>query len=152
MGQIVLTGSQPVMAASVLSLATNQPLPEQGLGIRRLYLIFDLVILALTIVLVLWLARIPGRHRRLAQRGIVRWSSLVWRTGLAAVVHFAWPLVLLYLALNVPAWKVLAMMQPDLSYWLEAVAMIVFLKGVLEISLAWRVFRQTHQSQTRQSV
>jgi CubicO group peptidase (beta-lactamase class C family) len=138
------------MAESVLSLATNQPLPEQGLGIGWLSLSFDLVVLALTIVLVLSLARMPGRHRRLAQRGIARWSALAWHSILFAVLHFAWPLVVLYLALNVPDWKVLVVYQPDLGYWLAAVALVVFLKGWLELALAWRVFRHTHQSQILQ--
>jgi Beta-lactamase len=135
------------MAQRVLSLAANRPFPEQGPGIRRLYMIFDLVILALTVVLVVSLAQIPGRHRRLAQHGIASRSGLVWRSGLAAVSYVAWPLLVLYLALRVLVWKVFVMYQPDLGYWLEAVAMVVFLKGLLEIALIWRVFRQTHQSQ-----
>ena len=154
------SGSSPLdgpstraMAESVLSLATNQPLPEQGPGNGRLYLLFDLVLLALTIVLVLALARIPGRYQRLAQGGIARWSGLVWRSGLVAVLHFAWPLVVLYLALNVPAWQVYVMLfQPDLGYWLQAVALVVFIKGLLEIALLWRVFRQPHQRQILQPV
>ena len=134
------------MAESVLSLATNQPLPEQGLGHGRLYLIYDLVLAGLTIVLIMSLARIPRRYRRLAQRGITRWSGLVWRGGLAAALHFAWPLCILFLALNSPAWKVyVTMYQPDLGYWAQAVAAVVFLKGLLEIGLIWRVFRQTGQ-------
>ena len=135
------------MAQSVLSLAMNQPLPDQGRGIRRLYIIFDLVILALTVALVISLARIPRRYRRLAQRGIANRSGLIWRSGLVAVSHFAWPLLVLYLALNVLVWKVYVMYQPDLGYWLEAVALVVFLKGLLEIALIWRLFRRTHQSQ-----
>ena len=79
------------------------------------------------------LARIPGRRRRLAQRGIASRSGLVWFCGLAAVSHVAWTLLVLYPALRV-------------GYWLEAVAMVVFLKGLLEIALIGRVFRQTHQS------
>lgn len=106
-------------------------------------MIFDLVILALTGVLVISLGRIPARHQRLAQRGIASRSGLVWRSGLAAVSHFAWPLLVLYLALKVLSWKVFVMYQPDLGYWLEAVATVVFVKGVLEIALAWHVFRQT---------
>lgn len=38
--------------------------------------------------------------------------------------------------------------QPDPGYWLEVVALVVFLKGWLEIESIWRVFRQTHQSRT----
>ena len=148
-------GSSPVdgvtvraMAKSVLSLATNRPLPEQGLRIERSTLIFDLVILALTVVLIVSLARMPGRHRRLAQRGIASWSGLAWRSGLAAVLHFAWPLGVLYLALDVPAWRAYVMLfQPDLGTWLEAVAGIVALKGVLEIALLWRAFRPPHRRQ-----
>ena len=92
------------------------------------------------------LARIPGRRRRLAQRGIASRSGLVWFCGLAAVSHVAWTLLVLYPALRVLVWKVFVMYSPDLGYWLEAVAMVVFLKGLLEIALIGRVFRQTHQS------
>jgi CubicO group peptidase (beta-lactamase class C family) len=152
-------GSSPVdgvtvraMAQSVLSLATDRPLPEQGLRIERSTLIFDLVILALTVVLILSLARMPGRYRRLARRGIARRSDLAWRSGLAALLHFAWPAGVLYLALDVPAWRAYVMLfQPDLGYWLEAVAAVVALKGVIEIALLWRVFRQAHQSHALQA-
>jgi hypothetical protein len=66
-------------------------------------------------------------------------------------LHFAWPLLVLYLALNVPAWQVYVMLfQPDLGYWLETVATAVFLKGLLEIVLIWRVFSQTYQRQVLQ--
>jgi hypothetical protein len=41
--------------------------------------------------------------------------------------------------------------QPDLGYWLEAVAAVVALKGGIEIALLWRVFRQPQQSHALQS-
>jgi CubicO group peptidase (beta-lactamase class C family) len=147
-----LTGpTTRAMAQSVLAMATNQPMPEQGPGNALLTLIFDLVILGLTVLLIVSLARIPKRYQRLAQRGIARWSGLVWRSGLVALLHFIWPLSVLYLALNVPAWQVYVMLfQPDLGYWLLAVATVVFLKGLLEIALIWRVFRRTHQRQALQ--
>ena len=130
------------MAESVLSLATNQPMPAQGLGVARLALMFDLVLLALTIALVVALARIPGRYRRLTRRGIASASSLAWRIGLVAALHFVWPLLLLYAALKVPNWILFVLFLPDLVYWLEVVAAIVFLKGWLELALLWRAFRQ----------
>jgi hypothetical protein len=58
--------------------------------------------------------------------------------------------VVLYLALHVPAWKVLVLYQPDLGYWLEAVALVVFLKGWLELALIFRVFRHIPQSRILQ--
>jgi hypothetical protein len=44
------------------------------------------------------------------------------------------------------------MYQPDLGYWLEAVATVVFLRGLVEIVLAWRLFRQANLSQIQQPV
>ncbi len=152
-GASVLDGATVrAMAHSVLSLATNQPMPDQGPGHALLYTLLDLVLLALTGALGISLARIPGRYQRLAQRGITRWSDLAWRSGLAAVLHFVWPLWVLYEALGGPTWKTLVMYQPDLGYWLETAGAIVFLKGLVEIALAWRVFRRTHQSQVRQPI
>lgn len=69
-----------------------------------------------------------------------------------AILNCVLPLLILYLALEVPAWKVTVLMVPDLGYWLEAVAAVVFLKGLLEIGLIWRVFKQSHQNQVLQPV
>lgn len=140
------------MAQSVLSLAMNRPLPDQGLGIARVSLIFDLLVLALTGVLVFAFARMPRRYRRLAQRGIAQWSELARRSGWVAALHFAWPLALLYVALTVPEWKELIWFQPDLTYWLSAVAALVTLKGVIELALLWRIFEHTRQGHIPQPV
>lgn len=135
------------MAQSVLSLATHQPLPNQGLGIARISLIEDLLVLALTGVLVLALARMPRRYRRSAQRGIAQWPEQARRSSWIAALHFAWPAALFYLALTLPEWKELVWFQPDLAYWLSAVATLVALKGGIELALIWRVFGQTRQGQ-----
>ncbi len=140
------------IAQSVLSLTTNQPLPNQGLGIERISLIYDLLVLALTGVLVLALARMPRRYRRWAQRGIAQWPELARRSGWIAALHFAWPTALFSLALTLPEWKELVWFQPDLTYWLSAVATLVTLKGGIELALAWRVFGQKHRSQMPQPV
>jgi hypothetical protein len=47
-------------------------------------------------------------------------------------------------ALKIPYWIILSLYQPDLILWLESVAALVFIKGVLQIALAWRVFAQSH--------
>ncbi len=137
------------IAESVFSLTTNQPLPDQGPGIARVSLIYDLLVLALTGVLVFALARMPRRYQRWAQRGIARWSDLARRGGWIAALHFAWPAALLYVALSVPEWQELVLFQPDLTYWLSAVATLVTLKGGIELALLWRIFGQTRQSQTQ---
>src|SRR5690348_15408312 len=135
------------IAQSVFSLTTHQPLPNQGLGIERVSLIYSLLVLALTGLLVFAFARMPRRYRRLAQRGIAQWSDLARRGGWIAALHFAWPAALLYVALTVPEWKELVWFQPDLTYWLSAVAALVTLKGVVELALYWRIFEQTGQGQ-----
>jgi CubicO group peptidase (beta-lactamase class C family) len=140
------------MALSVLSLATEQPLPRQGPGQRRVSLIFDLVLLGLSGALVLSLARIPGWYKRLAQRGIGSHSSLARLSTRTALLHFTGPLALLYVVLKVPYWILLVLLQPDLVNWLYGAAGVLSLKGVLEIALAWRVFRRTHQRQILQRV
>lgn len=138
------------IAQSVLSLTTNQPLPDQGLGIERISLIYSLLVLALTGALVFAFARLPRRYRRWAQRGLATWSDLARRGGLSAALHFAWPAALLYVALTVPEWKELVWFQPDLTYWLSGAAALVALKGGIELGLIWRLFEQTRQGQQEQ--
>ncbi len=62
-------------------------------------------------------------------------------------LHFAWPAALLYVALTVPEWKELVWFQPDLTYWLAAVATLVTPKGAGELALTWRMFEQGRQGQ-----
>jgi hypothetical protein len=51
-------------------------------------------------------------------------------------------------ALTLPEWKELVWSQPDLIYWLSAVAALVTLKGAAELALSWRVFDQARQGNT----
>ncbi len=136
------------MAQSVLNLATRQPLPNQGRGIRNSYIIFDLIILILTAILIISIMRITRRYKKLKDQGIASQSDFLSRISRIAVLHFTWPLILLYAAFGILLWKVFAMFQPDLVYWLEATAVIIFLKGLLEIFLTWRVYRDTGRTLT----
>jgi hypothetical protein len=45
------------------------------------------------------------------------------------------PLFVLYLAMKVFFWRILKMYEPDFYYWLEVVAIVLFVKGVIEIVL-----------------
>jgi CubicO group peptidase (beta-lactamase class C family) len=130
------------MAHTVLNIATHQPMPRQGLGQRRVSLIFDLVILGLSGALILSLVRIPEWYGQLAMQGIANWSDLARLSGQIALLHFVWPLALLYVMLKFPYWIILSLYQPDLVTWLESAAVVVVLKGILEIALAWQVFWQ----------
>jgi NADH dehydrogenase FAD-containing subunit/CubicO group peptidase (beta-lactamase class C family) len=134
------------MAQTILSLATNQPLPDQGIGHRRLTLIFDVVIVLLSVALVMSLARIRRRHRRMAQQGIASRAALWSRVAIAVVLHFALGIALLLLWPGVPAWPALMLFEPDLATWLAAVAIVLFVKGVLELLFIARVYQRSEDA------
>lgn len=117
------------VALTVLNMATNRPLPDQGRGIRKLYLLFDLVVLVCTVLLVISILRMRRRYHRLKEQGVTRWS-VVW-----AIAHFALPVLVLYLTVKVFFWQVLRMFQPDFYYWLTGVAIVLFVKGLIEIAM-----------------
>lgn len=130
------------MARTVLSLAAGRPLPSQGMGHERLTVLFDLAILLLTAALIASVVRVPRRYRSLARRGVAGWSDLARHGGLTAARNFALPIAVLYLALGVDWWNAFALFQPDLVYWLHAVAIVLLAKGAVELALLWIVFRR----------
>ena len=75
------------VALTVLNMTTNKPQPDQGRGIRTLYLAFDLVLLVLTALLAISILRMRWRFRRWKQKGTSGWS-VVW-----AIAHFALPVL-----------------------------------------------------------
>jgi NADH dehydrogenase FAD-containing subunit/CubicO group peptidase (beta-lactamase class C family) len=134
------------MAHTILSIATNQPLPDSGIGHRRLTLIFDAVLVVLTVALLFSLTRARRRHRRLAQRGIGNAGQLWSRIAVTVALNFVLPLLLIYLLLAVPAWKALTLFQPDLAWWLYAVGIVLFIKGMIDLMVIGRVYRWTQDT------
>jgi len=129
------------MAHTILSIVTNQPLPDQGPGHERSTLIVNLILAILTGALAISLARIPHRYRELSRRGFDDRSAFAQHIALALAAIIVIPVVLLYLWLAVPASKVVWQFQPDLGYWVITVAIILVLKSLLEVVLASHVFR-----------
>ena len=126
------------IANTVFSMITNRPLPDQGRGIHKLYLIFDLVLLMLTVLLVISIARMRRRYQRWKEQGITGWSVL------SVLANFIVPVLVLYLTIAVLFWRVLEMFEPDFYYWLNAVAIVLFVKGVIEVAMISSVFRLRH--------
>ena len=110
------------MAETVLAMVTAQPLPGQGIGIGRLSIGVDLLLLGLSGALIYSLARLPAWRKRLARRGIVGQPDLIRLGGKTALLHFSGPLALLYIALGIPGWIVFVMFEPDLVPWASAAA------------------------------
>jgi CubicO group peptidase (beta-lactamase class C family) len=130
------------MAYSVLHIAANRPIPKQGPGQRRVSIIVDLVILGLTGLLLFKLIRIPARYKQGEKQELNNRSKQSRRIITIALEHFVWPLALLYTIFQVPFWIFLKLYQPEVIIWLESMATAVSLKGLLEIFLSLRSFRQ----------
>lgn len=131
------------MAHTILSIVTNQPLPDPGIGHRRLTIIFDIVIGLLTIALIILLARTRRWHRRMEQQGIAGRSELWTRVAMVVVFDLALLVVLLYLTFAVPAWRAMLLFEPDFGVWLWMIAIVLFIKGILDLALIGRVYRHT---------
>jgi NADH dehydrogenase FAD-containing subunit/CubicO group peptidase (beta-lactamase class C family) len=129
------------MAHTILSVVTNQPLPDQGPGHQRLTLIVTLVLAILTGALAISLARIPHWYRQLARVGFTDRSGFARHIAPAVAAIVLIPAALLYLWLAVPAWRVVVAFQPDLGYWLAVVAIFLVVKALLHVVLASHVFR-----------
>jgi NADH:ubiquinone reductase (H+-translocating) len=127
------------MAHTILSLVTNQPLPDRGPGHEQVTLIVNLVLAVLTGALAISLARIPHRYRQLSRAGFADRAAFARHVAPALVAIVVLPAALLYLWLAAPAWRVVAQFQPDLAFWLTAVAIILVLKALVEVALAWYV-------------
>src|SRR5215510_11714753 len=103
-------------------------MPHSGIGHQRLTLLFDGLVVLLTIALLLSLVGVRRRHRQMVQKGIASRSELWSRLTTALLVNFALPSVLLYLTFFVPGWKTLSRLQPHLGFWLAASARVLCIK------------------------
>ena len=146
-GFSVLDGSTDrAIAQTVLSMVTGQQLPYAGPGHERLFVIFNVTIVMLTVVVIAWLAWTARRHQRLEQRGIRSGWGLAWHIGRAVGVNLTLPGVLLYLHFGVPLWNAFVLLQPDLSYWLAGVAIVLTVKGLFDIAFILRIARQSRRA------
>ncbi len=130
------------MAESVLSLASYQPLPGQGIGIQRLTLLFDLLVLGLTGLRVASFVRLPRRVRLLEQQASTRRSGVLRLIGKTTAIQFIWPCAVLVVALGLPNWIILALFQPDFVIWLYSMAALTALQGLIEMAFIWRAYRR----------
>lgn len=130
------------LASGVMSLMQNKPLPDQGWGPMQMYWIVNAVVLLLSVWLVFSLIRVPIRYQRLSKNTVSGQCPLPRRVTIVFLLHFIWPgAVLLTAASGVALWKVLLLFQPDLIIWLTVIAIIIFLKGLIEIGLLIKTFK-----------
>jgi hypothetical protein len=84
---------------------------------------------------------LPRWRRQLRERrprGALGWA---WRVVLPSLLELAVPFVVfvfLPVGAGFPLWGVMAAMQPDFTYWILAMAVVLLVKGMIRPFLATR--------------
>lgn len=146
-GIVVLTNAINMLGAStssriapaVMNLLLGRQPPDAGLSFGTLYLVVDIVILVLTAFLIRSVVSLPRWRKRLVERRPRGLLGLLWRVILPIAGDFVGPFILLIFlptGAGFPLWSVMALIQPDLTYWLLAVALVMLVKGIIRSGLA----------------
>jgi CubicO group peptidase (beta-lactamase class C family) len=120
-------------------LEGKEPLPTGMPSIGRTYLVFDAVLLALSVPILAAALRLPRWHRNLRRRLPTRPP---WRTALTGLRAAAEVLVAVAVLLLVPrwigSWSLLAFGVPDLAWWLLAASGVLAATGLARGALLAR--------------
>lgn len=129
------------LASGVMSLIVNSKLPDQSLNINQKYWIINGMIVLLSIWFLYSVIQISTRYKRLGKNDNIKLSTSIWRLILVIVLHFIWPVAVFVMTVTnvAPIWHVLTSYQPDLILWMKIMAIVVFLKGVVEILLSFQL-------------
>ena len=124
-------------------LAGKEPVPTGVPSVGRTYLVFDAVLLALSIPIVAAAARLPRWYRNLRRRlpGRPPWRAALTALRAAAEVLSA-VAVLLLVPWWIGSWPLLAFGVPDLALWLAVASGVLMTTGLAHGALlAWELFR-----------
>ncbi len=129
------------LASGVMSLIANSKLPDQSLNITRKYWMINGMIVLLSIWFLYSVMQVSTRYKRLGKNDNIKLSTSIWRLILVIVLHFIWPVAVFVMTVTnvAPIWHVLTSYQPDLILWMKIMAIVVFLKGVVEILLSFQL-------------
>ena len=120
-------------------LEGKEPLRTGMPSIGRTYLVFDAVLLALSVPILASALRLPRWHRNLRRRLPTRPP---WRTALTGLRAAAEVLVAVAVLLLVPrwigSWSLLAFGVPDLAWWLLAASGVLAATGLARGALLAR--------------
>jgi len=122
-------------------LAGKEPVPTGMPSIGWTYLVFDGVLLALSVPILAAALRLPRWHRNLGLRRRTPAGS-PWRAYLGALRAAAEVLIAVAVLLLVPrwigSWPLLVFGVPDLAWWLLAAAGVLILTGLARGALLTR--------------
>ena len=131
------------IASGIMSLIKDKPLPDKVMGPTQIYWIVNIVLFLLSLWLIISLVSLTKRYQKLYERSISGESLLLRHFFIVLILDFSWTgAVLLTVAAGIPLWKVLKLFQPDLIIWLTVVAIIILLKGIVEMVLLFRIFKR----------
>ncbi|WP_440896983.1 serine hydrolase domain-containing protein [Amphibacillus sp. Q70] len=130
------------IASGIFSLMTNQPIPDQGLTISQKYGLMNTILLLLSVCLVLSIWRMFKRRLHIWQQKDFSRTKLTWKIVFISSLHFIWPAGILWMTwtTQIPLWHVFTIYQPDLILWLKIMAILVVIKGLIEIGFLLSVF------------
>lgn len=138
-------GLSRVIAEGIASILRDQSPSDYGSSIGTRYLIADIIIAVITALVILFIILLPRWRRRLDAQPPEGNIALARRIILPLVVDFSWPLAIL-IGLpgitHIPSWSFWVLYQPDLTYWLIAIASLTLFKAVTRLWLSYSVIRQ----------
>lgn len=141
----MLTAPAKDIAAGILDhLANGAPLTVSH-KFWQTYAVMDIVVLALTGLMVWSLTRLPRWSRKLAgkrPRGFGGWTGKLALPILSELIlpFIVW--VFLPGGAGFPMWKVMGIFQPDLTAWIFLMCALFILRGLLRGGLAFAALRK----------
>jgi hypothetical protein len=125
----------------------DQSAQPSGLTTSQVYPIIDLLVLGLTVWMILSFIYLPRWWKHLPDWRKQGAGTRFTRIFLPIVSDFLWPYLLLGFlpqGAGFPMWKIFDVFQPDLSYWIQALAWMAIVKGLSKMTLFF-IYIRTHK-------
>ncbi|GIN73153.1 penicillin-binding protein [Bacillus sp. J14TS2] len=134
------------IASGVINILNDQPIEETGLSIPQKYLLVNVLMLLLSAWLLYTIARTARRSLWKWDSGNLYYSEVSFRVISKIVLYFASLMIILILSMTqvVPIWHIATIYQPDVILWVKIMAVLLALKGCIEIIRLVRSIRQKY--------
>lgn len=132
------------IASGVINLLNGQPIEKVGLSIPQKYLLVNILMLLLSTWLIYMVIRTTKRCLWKCDSDNLCYSEISFSVISKIVLHFASLLIILVLSMTqvMPIWHIATIYQPDVIFWLKIMAVLLALKGCIEIIPLVRSIRQ----------
>jgi CubicO group peptidase (beta-lactamase class C family) len=145
-------GVSKVIAEGIANILRDQPQSSYGLSISTRYLVTDILISLLTALMIVFTCLLPRWRRQLSDHVPRNSLTTARRLILPIAIDLTWPLIILIAfptLTHIPSWSFWLLYQPDLGYWLIAVASLTLCKAIIHIFLSRRTILSITNDLTR---